>query len=221
METPVDDLDQRLQDASDPLTDIMPAAITLAMMCRHRTMANWLRTEFDGYHVGNQLPPYRIGLPGHIVARSPQYGWIPAPIDDDQKETLGQQDLHDGVKSLEKICLACKRGSGHRIAYDPEVLADLQSRINLSAELAITVSRDTYSDLLRVIRSTIYLWTQSLMEAGLGGAHNSLSKEEREQVAHLDDPTLYWRRAMTEVDSLPVPGVRNVGFLERLFGGAG
>lgn len=221
METPVDDLEQRVRDASDPLADIMPAAITLAMMFRHRAMTSWLRTEFEGYAEGAALPPYRVHLPGHIVARSPQYGWIPAPVNDQQKQEFGQVDMSDGVRGLEKTCMACKKGSGKQIAFAADEMLALQARINLSAELAITVSRESYSDLLRVIRSAIYLWNQELIDLGMGGARNSFTKEEREKAAHLDDPERFWRRAMDEVDSLPVPGVRTVGFLERMFGNAG
>ena len=43
MSTSVDHLQERTQDASDLLTDIVPSAITLATMLRHRKMAAWLR----------------------------------------------------------------------------------------------------------------------------------------------------------------------------------
>ena len=67
MSTSVDHLQERTQDASDLLTDIVPSAITLATMLRHRKMAAWLREEFDGYTDKDKAPPYRRDLPGHIV----------------------------------------------------------------------------------------------------------------------------------------------------------
>ena len=82
MSTSVNHLDERTRDSAELLEEIMPSAITLAMMLRHRKMAAWLRTEFDGYQDVAAAPPYRRQLHGHIVAKSPQYGWIPAPVDD-------------------------------------------------------------------------------------------------------------------------------------------
>ena len=51
MSTSVNHLDERTRDSADLLEEIMPSAITLAMMLRHRKMAAWLRTEFDGYQI--------------------------------------------------------------------------------------------------------------------------------------------------------------------------
>ncbi|WP_297791463.1 hypothetical protein [uncultured Marinobacter sp.] len=221
MPAPVNHLEERTRDANELLEGMMPSAITLAMMIRHRKMATWLRTEFEGYSESTPTPPYRRELPGHIVARSPQYGWIPAPVDDQQKADHGRLDLDDGVKTLEKICLNCKKGNGNRVPLPPAEMADLQSRINLSAELAINVSRDTYSGVLKTVRAAIYLWTQELMAFGIGGEHNSFSAEERSKVASLDNPEHFWRRAMAELDTLPIPDTREVGFFERVFGRTG
>ncbi|KMQ75824.1 AbiTii domain-containing protein [Marinobacter subterrani] len=221
MSTSVNHLDERTRDSAELLEEIMPTAITLAMMLRHRKMAAWLRTEFDGYQDLEAAPPYRRQLHGHIVAKSPQYGWIPAPMDDQQKEEFGYMDLPEGVKSLEKICLNCKKGSGNRVLLAKEDMAVLQKQINLTAELAINLSRDVYCRLLRIVRASIYLWTQELIAAGLAGEHNHYSPEERAKVAQLDDPETFWRRAMEEVGALPIPDVREVGFFERVFGRAG
>ncbi|WP_166267929.1 hypothetical protein [Marinobacter caseinilyticus] len=218
MEAPVDDLESRTKDATDSLVEIMPAAITLAMMFRQRKMAAWLRTEFDGYPESVALPAYRCDIPGHIVARSPQYGWIPAPVNEKQNLEHGHLDINEGVKALEKICLSCKKGSGKQIAFQPEQMQQLQAQINLSAELALTISRESYSKLLTAIRSTIYLWSRELIELGFSGAHNSFSNEEREKAAHLDDPERFWQQALLESESLPIPQVRAPGFFERVFG---
>lgn len=221
MSASVEHLDERLRDGNELLEEIMPSAITLAMMLRQRTMAAWMRTEFDGYTENSDLPPYRRDVPGHIVARSPQYGWIPAPVDDQQKQDFGHRDMSEGVKSLEKTCLGCKKGTGNRIVFDKDEMAQLQDQINLKAELAITISRETYCKLLRVIRSALYLWSQELMEAGIGGEHNSYKEDERKKAAHLDDPERFWRRALEDNSDLPIPDVREVGFFERVFGRAG
>lgn len=221
MSAPVDHLQERLLDASESVTDIMPSAITLAMMLRHRSMAAWLRREFEGYAPETELPAYRHDVSGHIVARSPQYGWIPAPVDKQQLEQFGHLDLHEGVAELEKICMNCKKGNGHRISLPPEHLRELQQKINLTAELAINVSRSAYCDVIRTIRGTLYLWTNSVLESGLAGDHNSFSQEEKQQVAGLDEPTRFWREAAESLHQLPVPDVREAGFLERMFGRAG
>ena len=221
MSAALEHLDQRLQDEEEFLEEILPSAITLAMMLRHRTMAAWMRTEFDGYADDAQLPPYRRDVPGHIVARSPQYGWIPAPVDDQQKAEFGHRDMADGVKALEKACLKLKKGTGDRIVFSKEEMAELQKQINLTAELAINISRDSYCNLMRVVRSALYLWAQALLEEGMGGDHNSYNAKEREKVAHLDDPERYWRKAMEEDANLPVPDVRATGFFERFFGRTG
>jgi AbiTii-like protein len=220
MSAAVEHLEERLKDGNELLEEIMPSAITLAMMLRQRTMAAWMRTEFDGYGDPSDLPPYRRDIVGHIVARSPQYGWIPAPMDDSQKQEIGRRNMVEGVKSLEKTCLKCKKGTGNRIVFDKEEMARIQSEINLSAELAITVSRDSYGKLLRVVRSALYLWCQDLMAAGIGGEHNSYSAEERQSAAHLDNPELFWRRALENNGDLPIPDVREVGFFDRFFGRA-
>lgn len=116
MSTSVDHLMERTQDAGDLLADILPSAITLATMLRHRQMAAWLRVEFDGYPDKDKAPPYRLNLPGHIVAKSPQYGWIPAPVNEQQTKEFAHLDLAEGVKSLEQICLNCKKvmATGYR-----------------------------------------------------------------------------------------------------------
>ncbi|WP_150910145.1 AbiTii domain-containing protein [Marinobacter halotolerans] len=220
MSAAVEHLEERLQDGSELLEEIMPSAITLAMMLRQRTMAAWMRTEFDGYPDPSDLPPYRRDIVGHIVARSPQYGWIPAPMDDSQKQKIGRRDMAEGIKSLEKTCLKCKKGTGNRIVFEKEEMARIQSEINLTAELAITVSRDSYGKILRVVRSALYLWCQDLMAAGIGGDHNSYSAEERQSAAHLDNPELFWRRALENNGDLPIPDVREVGFFDRFFGRA-
>lgn len=221
MSAAVDHLDERLRDDGESLEEIMPSAITLAMMLRHRTMASWMRIEFDGYSDTSELPPYRRDVPGHIVARPPQYGWIPAPVDDKQKQDFGHRDMPEGIKSLEKTCMACKKGTGHRIVFDKEEMATLQAHINLTAELAIAISRDSYNKLLRVVRCALYLWEQELMEHGLSGDHNSYSTQEREKVAHLDDPEKFWRKALEDNADLPIPDVRETGFFERFFGRTG
>lgn len=221
MAAPIEHLDERLQDQSELLEEIMPSAITLAMMLRQRKMASWMRTEFDGYSDPSDLPPYRRDIAGHIVARSPQYGWIPAPLDDQQKQDFGHRDMLEGVKSLEKTCLSCKKGTGSRIVFDKEEMASLQAQINLKAELAITISRTSYAKLIRVVRSALYLWCQELMAEGIGGDHNSFSVKERESAAHLDDPEHFWRQALESNGDIPVPDVREVGFFDRFFGRTG
>jgi len=221
MSTSVDHLQERIQDAGDLLADIAPTAITLATMLRHRKMAAWLRAEFDGYAEKDQAPPYRRDLPGHIVAKSPQYGWIPAPVDERQTREFGHLDLTGDIKALEQACLNCKKGNGHRILLNKEDMATLQKQINLSAELAINLSREEYCRLLRTIRSAIYLWAEALADAGITGEHNHYTPEERRAVAHLDTPEAFWYKAMETVDELPVPDIKELGFLARMFGRAG
>jgi len=221
MSTSVDHLMERTQDASDLLADIVPSAITLATMLRHRQMAAWLRAEFDGYPDIDKAPPYRLDLPGHIVAKSPQYGWIPAPVNETQTKEFGHLNLMEGVKELEHTCLSCKKGNGNRVLLDKEAMSDLQKQINLSAELAINLSREVYCRLLRTLRATLYLWAEQLMDAGISGDHNHYSPEERKLVSHLDTPEAFWRKAMQELDTVPVADVRELGFLERMFGRAG
>lgn len=221
MATSVDHLMERTQDAGDLLGDIMPSAITLATMLRHRQMAAWLRAEFDGYADKDKAPPYRLGLPGHIVAKSPQYGWIPAPVDQQQTQEFAHLDLAEGVKELEQLCLSCKKGNGNRVLLEKDDMASLQKQINLSAELAINLSREVYGRLLKTVRATLYLWSKALRDAGVSGEHNHYSPEERKKVEHLDSPEVFWRQAMAEVDTLPVADVRELGFLERMFGRAG
>lgn len=213
-------LGERTQDSGELLDEIMPSAITLAMMLRHKKMAAWLRAELEGYQDHDAAPLYRRNLPGHIVAKSPQYGWIPAPVSDQQTLEYGHLDLIDGTKSLEKICVNSKKGDGNRLLLDEDDMAVLQKQINLTAELAINLSRDVYSRLLKTVRGAIYLWTQELLAKGLAGEHNHYSPEERAQVAELDTPEHFWRKAMNEVDTLPIPDVRSAGFFERMFGRA-
>lgn len=221
MPASVDHLDERTQTSDEQLNEIIPSAITLAMMLRHKKTAAWLRAEFDGYQDRDAAPPYRLDLPGHIVAKNPQYGWIPAPVSDQQTQEFGHLDLIDGTKSLEQICINSKKGDGNRLLLDSDDMAILQEQINLNAELAINLSRNTYSQILRVVRGAVYLWTQALMEKGLSGEHNHYTREERAQVAELDNPEHFWRRAMDELDSLPIPEVRSAGFFGRLFGRTG
>lgn len=221
MSTSVDHLSERTQDASDLLGDIVPSAITLATMLRHRTMAAWLRAEFDGYSDRDKAPAFRRDLPGHIVAKSPQYGWIPAPVDQAQTREFAHLDLCQGIKELENICLTRKKGDGNRVQLDKQDMVLLQKQINLSAELAINLSRDVYCKTLRTTRAAIYLWCEQLMAGGVSGEHNHYTPEERKKVEHLDTPEAFWRKAMEQVDELPIPHVRELGFLERMFGRAG
>ncbi len=220
MSASVNHLEERTRDATELLGHILPSAIALALMLRHKKMAAWLRAEFEGYEERKLAPPYRRDLPGHIVARSPQYGWIPAPVNEQQKQEFGHLDVTDDAKSLEKICLTSKKGHGNRVALSQDDMLVLQRQINLSAELAINMSRDAYNRLLRTIRGSVYLWTQELMARGLSGDHNHYNQDERALVADLDDPERFWRRAMDEVDSLPVADVKPAGFFERVFGRA-
>ncbi len=220
MSASVDHLQERTQKSSEYLEGIMPSAITLAMMLRHKKMAAWLRCELEGYQDLETAPPYRHSLPGHIVAKSPQYGWIPAPVNDQQTQDYGHVDLLDGTRVVEKICANSKKGDGNRILLEPEVMAVLQKQINLTAELAINVSRDAYNRVLRIVRAAIYLWTNELLERGLQGEHNHFSVEQRNSVADLDDPERFWRHAMENVDDLPIPDVKSIGFLDRVFGRA-
>lgn len=220
MSASVNHVEERTQDSSELLETIMPSAITLAMMLRHKKMAAWLRSEFDGYQDCTSAPPYRRDLPGHIVARSPQYGWIPAPVNEQQKKEYGHLDLTEGTKVLEKVCVNSKKGDGNRVLLDQDDMVVLQKQINLSAELAINLSRDVYSRLLRTVRAAIYLWSQELMAKGLDGDHNHYSPDERALVTDLDDPERFWRKAMDELDQLPIPDVKPAGFFERVFGRA-
>lgn len=220
MSASADHLEARTKDPSELLEDIMPPAITLAMMLRHKKMAAWLRTEFDGYQDREAAPPYRLDLPGHIVANSPQYGWIPAPVDNKQTHDYGHLDLIEGTKALEKFCVASKKGNGNRIQLSKEDIAILQKQINLTAELAINLSRDEYCHILKIVRGSIYLWAKELVTHGMTGDHNHYTAEQRGLVAKLDDPQRFWREAMEEADSLPMPEVKTAGFFERMFGRA-
>ncbi len=220
MSASVNHLEERTRDPSELLGRILPSAIALALMLRHKKMAAWLRAEFEGYQGRDQIPPYRRDLPGHIVARSPQYGWIPAPVNEQQKQDFGHLDVTDDAKSLEKVCLTCRRGDGNRVLLNQDDMVFLQNQINLSAELAINLSRDVYNQLLRTIRGTVYLWAQELMARGLTGDHNHYSQDERALVADLDEPERFWRRAMEDVAALPVADVKAAGFFERVFGRA-
>ena len=220
MGAPVDSLEQRARDAQDPLEEVLPASITLSLMVRNRKMGNWLQNEFAGYSEDAELPDYRRDLPGHLMTRSPQYGWIPAPVSEEQNRKEAHMDLPDGVRSLEKTCLRYRRDSFIQHALSADDMRELQTKINLTTDLAIAINRETYSDLLRLVRSTIYLWTLDLIDAGLGGEHNSFSNSQREQASAMDDPEHYWKRAMEEYASLPVPGIRQAGVLERFFGSA-
>ncbi len=121
---------------------------------------------------------------------------------------------------LEKICVNSKKGDGNRLLLDADDMAVLQKQINLSAELAINLSRDVYASLLKTVRGAVYLWAQALMEKGLEGEHNHYSPEERALVAELDTPEHFWRKSMDKIDSLPMPDVRSAGFFERMFGRA-
>jgi hypothetical protein len=96
----------------------------------------------------------------------------------------------------------------------------LDERTRDSAELLEEIMPSAIT-LDRTVRAAIYLWTQELMAEGIAGEHNHYSPDERAKVAHLDDPEKFWRRAMDEVDSLPIPDVRVTGFFERVFGRAG
>lgn len=221
MSTSVEHFQERIRTADELLTELIPSAITLATMLRHRKMAAWLREEFDGYADPLKAPPYRRNLPGHIVAKSPQYGWIPAPVNDQQTIDYAQRDLGEGIKVLEQVCLNCKKGNGNRVLLAPDDMAILQQQINLSADLAINLSRDVYSKLLRTVRGSLLLWAQALLQAGLSGDHNHYSPEERQSVAHLDTPDVFWRAALDQVEELPVPDVKERGFLERMFRRAG
>jgi hypothetical protein len=213
-------LEERTQDSSELLEGIMPSAITFAMMLRHKNMSAWLRAEFDGYENADAALPYRRGLPGHIVANSPQYGWIPAPVNPQQTADFGRLDLTEGVKDLEEFCLTSKKGNGKRVQLSKEITAVLQKQINLSAELAINVSREEYSKILKIVRGAIYLWAKALIAQGLTGEHNHYTAEQRALVAELDDPQKFWCKATAEVDSLPMPEIKTAGFFERMFGRA-
>lgn len=219
MGAPVDALEQRVRDSQDPLEEILPASITLALMIRNRRMGSWLQNEFAGYSEDAELPSYRRDIPGHLVTRSPQYGWIPAPISEEQNRAEAHIDLRDGIRSLENTCLRHRRDSTIQRSLPAEQVQDLQGRINLTTDLAIAVGRETYSDLLRLIRSALYLWNLDLIEAGFSGEHNSFSAEERDQAIAMDAPEHYWQRAVEEYSALPVPGVRQAGLFERFFGG--
>jgi hypothetical protein len=214
-------LEERTQDSSELLEGIMPSAITFAMMLRHKNMSAWLRAEFDGYESADVALPYRRGLPGHIVANSPQYGWIPAPVNPQQTADFGRIDLIEGVKNLEEFCLTTKKGNGKRIQLSKEIIAIVQKQINLSAELAINVSREEHCKILKIVRGTIYLWAQALTAQGLIGEHNHYTAEQRALVAELDDPEKFWRKATAEVDSLPMPEIKTAGFFDRMFGRTG
>ena len=220
MGAPVDALEKRVRDPQDPLEEILPASITLALMIRNRRMGSWLQNEFAGYSEDAELPSYRRDIPGHLMTRSPQYGWIPAPVSEEQNHREAHIDLRDGTRTLENTCLRHRKDGYIQRPLPEEQEHELKNRVNLTTDLAIAVNRETYSDLLRLVRSTVYLWTLDLIEAGFSGEHNSFSTSEREQAAAMDNPEHYWQRALNEYASLPVPGVRQAGVLERFFGGA-
>lgn len=220
MGAPVDELEQRVRDAQDPLEAILPSAITLSLMIRNRKMGSWLRNEFSGYAEDAVLPLYRQDLPGHLMTRSPQYGWMPAPITEQQEQQEAHLNVREDIRSLERTCLRYRRDSYIQHTLPEGQMRELQTRVNLTTDLAITVNRESYSDLFRVVRSAIFLWLTDLIEAGFSGEHNSFNSSERAQAATLDTPEHYWRRAMDEFASLPVPGIRQAGVMERFFGGA-
>src|SRR5690554_1837519 len=128
MSAPVDNLQARLLDASETLTELMAPAITLATMLRHRRVAAWLRWELEGYAPEASLPGYRDDVRGQIVARSPQYGWIPAPVDRYQLAQFGRLSLYDSVAALEQVCMSRRRGNHHRVALQPSELKELQQK---------------------------------------------------------------------------------------------
>tara|TARA_R110000764_G_scaffold90881_1_gene173382 strand:- start:40538 stop:41263 length:726 start_codon:yes stop_codon:yes gene_type:complete len=241
MSTSINRLQERTQDGSVLIGEIVPAAFTLATMLRHRKMAVWLREEFDGYTAIELLPRYRCHQPGHVEVNSPAYGWARVPIDESTIAGLGYLDLYDSVQVLEQVFLNGKKGGGYRNVLSKDAEAVLQQELSVNtvkafnqgraddgwkhelvgAELAFYRNRDVYSRVLRTVRATIYLWCDALMEIGIGGDHNSYSTAERQAVEHLNAPETFWISAMETVDDLPVPDPRRVKLLGRLFGSGG
>lgn len=224
MATSVENLRQRTLEPTELLGDLLPSAIALATMLRHRNMTAWLRQEYDGYTDAKQAPPYRRQLPGEIVGKPPQatmHGWVSAPVNYQQSETYARPDLLEPARRLERLCLGCKKGDGHHVQMTNEDAATLKKELNLTAELAIYLDRDVYSKLVRTIRGGLYLWLSAVQEAGLTGERNQFTREEKEKVAHLDTPEEFWRQAMADLDTLPIPDVRSMGIFERLFNRTG
>jgi hypothetical protein len=221
MSASVDLLQQRTLDDSEKLCDLFTSSITLATMLRQRKMAAWMRQEFDGYTDPAAVPPFRREVSGHIVVKSPQYGWVQAPVNEEQTEQFGLVDLPDSVRYLENACLSSKKGSSHRVKLAPEVMKDLQQQVHLMADLAISVNRSEYCKILQTLRGALYLWCNALLEAGLAGEFNHYSSEQKEQVADLDTPQPFWRAAMEQRKSLPVPDVREASLFDRMFGRTG
>ncbi|OEY65356.1 hypothetical protein [Marinobacter sp. X15-166B] len=217
MRAPVTNLKERLTAPNDSLASIMPSAITLAMMLRQRSMATWLRAEFQGYGDDAALPPHRLHIKGEIMVESPQYGWIPAPLNAAQKRGYDGVDIAEGIQALEKTCSNNRRGGSIQIAMPPAQVAALRARLNQGAELTMTVHRDQFNVLLRSVRGAIYLWVRELIDQGMGGPRNAFNPEERAATAHLDTPEQFIQRAMAEGAALPVPGAQVAGILDRLF----
>ncbi|MBK1672997.1 hypothetical protein CKO35_06695 [Ectothiorhodospira shaposhnikovii] len=213
----IDELEGSLSDGDQQLSDLIPSAINLATMLRHRALSAWLRIEFEGFAHDAELPIYRARVPGHIMARSPQYGWIPAPIDESLKHEHAHTEIRYSVADIERTCMNCKKGRGIQLSLPEEQLGYLQSRINLKADLAITINRTSFCQILKVIRGSIYLWVRDVKALGIGDASNSFTDADREIAAFLDDPEKLHALAFDTLDKLPLPEVRQSNFLERLF----
>lgn len=214
-------LERRLQRPDEPLAQLLPVAIALAMTLRQDATARWLTAEFEGYPDNSSLPRCRRRLPGRIMARSPQSGWIPAPVTEYQIRNHARIDVYDSIQEVEQFCLSGTRSSARRVPLPGDTMQLLQSSLGLTADLALTIRREHYCQLVRVTRGAIYLWVSGLTGLGLGSTRDGFRDHEKQLATLIDTPELYLRQAQERIRHLPVPDIPEAGFFERIFRRAG
>lgn len=221
MASSIEEIRELVDDPESDLAGLLSRAALLATALKQRQVATWIRHELSGYGEGDELPGYRQGACGTLVAWFPGQGWAEAPIERASvKDGLLCYAVYQPLPDVERAFNENSRTGGQRVDFTPERLAELQETTRLSTRLALAVPSQSFAMAVLGVREALRLWIDRLisLEAPRDAHKFSQTQCERAHPADEELPTLLGAATETARTAAATLKPRRKGLLGRLLG---
>jgi hypothetical protein len=211
---------EHARDDQEAVSDLLSRAISFATILRQKPVTNWLKKELSGFGPEDELPSYRCGLHGTLVAWMPGHGWVEAPISDDMRQQVSEFELRDGIRELERAFQRNRRSGGQRLDLPDARVAELQAKTHLDTRLNMAAPNDAIGQVIESARLVVDLWAQALVDAGLTQEPGQFKPEDRQKADEISAQLPEFMALAAERAPERVASMRGQqgGFLSRMFG---
>lgn len=213
-------LRQQAEEETVDLNELIGRAALLASVLRQKAVRVWLKQELQGYEPDVQVPSYRTGTDGTLVAMRPGAGWIEAPVTDAVARAAGAYELREGVPEILRDYAKIQKTGGQQLQLSEARQRELKALARLDAEMSLAVPSSAYERVLETVRIGIGLWAAELSARGVVGEGAVFSITEREAAAPVAEQLPQLIAQAAEQAAQQVAATPSQTLWSRLFGKA-